>query len=67
VLPVLTAWVGVLSTVLGVISVFELIADNRNRPLEVFGLVGFLIAVLFILVVSIAMVVRLARMELATS
>jgi hypothetical protein len=66
VLPVWTAWIGVLSTVLGVISVFELVADHRNRPLEVFGLAGFLIAMLFILVTSIAMVVRLSKAELAT-
>jgi hypothetical protein len=66
VLPVWTAWIGVLSTVLGVISIFELVADNRNRPLEVFELAGFLIATLFILVMSIAMLVRLSRAELAT-
>jgi hypothetical protein len=67
VLPVWLAWIGVVATVLGVISVFYLVADDPDTPLGIVNLAGFLSAMLFILLLSIVMVVRLGRTEPATA
>jgi hypothetical protein len=64
VLPAWVGWIGVLAAVVGVIATFFLVADDPNSPLGTpANLGGFLLSMLFILLLSIFMVIRLAKRE----
>lgn len=55
-------WVGVfgvVTTVVQVIGVFGLAADDYDTPLGFFGFLGFVTIMIFILIISIFMVIRL--------
>lgn len=66
VLPEWVAWIGVLSTIAGVISVFYIVADDPDSPLGIVNVGSFLLAMLFILLLSISMVIRIGRTQPAT-
>jgi hypothetical protein len=68
VLPAWLGWIGVLAAVAGVIAVFYLVADDPDSPLGTpANLGGFLLSMLFILLLSIFMVIRLGKTEPATA
>jgi len=58
VLPAWVGWIGVASGVGGIVGLFQIVSNDPDSPFFVFGLLGFLLAMLFILVMSIFMVVR---------
>lgn len=67
VLPAWLGWVGVLAAVAGVIAVFYTVADDADSPLGTpANLGGFLLSMLFILLLSIFMLSRDARTEPAS-
>jgi hypothetical protein len=57
--PTWVGIVGVVSAAVGVIGVFAFAADDYKTPFGFFGFFGFVTTMLFILIVSIFMVVRL--------
>jgi hypothetical protein len=68
VLPAWLGWIGVLAAVAGVLAVFYLVADDPDSPLGTPANVGgFLLSMLFILLLSIFMVIRLGKTEPATA
>jgi len=56
ILPAWLGWLGVLAMVLGVASVLLVVADGTNAVLEAINVAGFLVAMVFILLVSIGLV-----------
>jgi hypothetical protein len=67
-LPAWLGWIGVLAAAAGVLAVFYLIADDPDSPLGTpANLGGFLLSMLFILLLSIFMVTRLGRTEPAAA
>ena len=60
-LPAWLGWLGLPTVVLGVASVFYLLADGTNAVLEATNMAGFLVAMVFILLLSIRMVRRPAE------
>lgn len=68
VLPAWLGWMGVLAAAAGVLAVFFLVADDPDSPLGTpANLGGFLLSMLFILLLSILMVIRLGRTEPAAA
>ena len=68
VLPAWLGWLGVLAAVTGVLAVFYLVADDPDSPLGTpANLAGFLLSMLFILLLSIFTVLRLGRTESAVA
>lgn len=68
VLPAWLGWIGVLAAVAGVIATFYLVADDPDSPLGTpANLGGFLLSMLFILLLSIFMVIRLGKTEPTTA
>jgi hypothetical protein len=68
VLPGWLGWIGVLAAAAGVLAVFYLVADDPDSPLGTpANLGGFLLSMLFILLLSIFMVTRLGRTEPAAA
>jgi hypothetical protein len=68
VLPAWLGWIGVLAAAGGVLAVFYLIADDPDSPLGTpANLGGFLLSMLFILLLSIFMVTRLGRRQRAAA
>jgi hypothetical protein len=68
VLPAWLGWIGALAAVGGVLAVFYLVAGDPKSPLGTpANLGGFLLSMLFILLVSIFMVTRLGRAEPAAA
>ncbi len=66
VLPVWIGWIGVLAAVVGVLATFYLVADDPDSPLGTpANLGGFLLSMLFILLLSIFMVTRLGKTDRA--
>jgi hypothetical protein len=64
VLPAWLGWLGVLAAVAGVIAVLYLVADDPDSPLGTpANLGGFLLSMLFILLLSIFMAIRLRKTE----
>jgi hypothetical protein len=64
VLPAWLGWIGVLAAVAGVIATFYLLADDPDSPLGTSAnLGGFLLSMLFILLLSVFMVVRFGNTE----
>jgi hypothetical protein len=61
VLPAGVAFVGLASTVLGMISIFGIASNDANVPPAPLGFAGFLLAMLFIALAGGCMVVRLGR------
>ena len=62
VLPAWVGWIGVLAAAVGVIATFFLLADDPDSPLGTpANLGGFLLSMLFILLLSIFMVMRLGK------
>ena len=59
--PAWLGWLGLLTTILSVASVFYLLADGSNAVLEAINMAGFLVAMVFILLLSILMVHRPAE------
>jgi hypothetical protein len=58
-LPVWVGWIGVLAAVVGVLATFFLVADDPDSPLGTpANLGGFLLSMLFILLLSVFMVMR---------
>ena len=51
--------VGVVSAAVGLISVFALVADDYDTPLAFFGFLSFVSSMLFILILSVYMVIKL--------
>lgn len=67
VLPAWVGWIGVLAAFVGVIATLFLVADDADSPLGTpANLGGFLLAMLFILLLSIFMVIRLKSGRLGT-
>jgi hypothetical protein len=60
-LPTWLGGLGIVSTILGVASVFYIVADGDNTALGIVNLAGFLVGMLFILLLSILTVMRLAK------
>lgn len=67
VLPAWLGWIGLLETILGVASVFYILADGANTFLGLVNVAGFLVGILFILLLSVLMVVCLGKTEPATA
>ena len=66
VMPVWVGWIGILAAVVGVLAVFFLVSDDPDSPLGTpVNLGGFLLAMLFILLLSVFMVIRLGKRESA--
>lgn len=64
ILPAWLGWIGVLAAAAGVIATFYLVADDPDSPLGTpANLGGFLLSMLFILLLSIFMVIRLGKTE----
>jgi hypothetical protein len=64
VMPAWVGWIGVLAAVAGVIATFFLVADDADSPLGTpANLGGYLLAMLFILLLSTFMTTRLGRSE----
>ena len=57
-MPAWIGWIGVLATILGVVSIFELLADGPNTLLELANVAGFLSGIAFILLLSVFMVIH---------
>jgi hypothetical protein len=67
VLPAWLGWIGALAAVVGVIATFFLVADDPDSPLGTpANLGGFLLSMLFILLLSIFMVIRLGKTDPGT-
>ncbi len=62
-LPTWLGGLGIVSTILGVASVFYIVADGENTALGLVNLAGFLVGMLFILLLSILIVMRLGTTE----
>jgi hypothetical protein len=64
--PAWVGWIGIVAAVVSVIATFFLVTDNPDSALGTpANLGGFLLAMLFILLLSIFMTLRLARAEAA--
>jgi hypothetical protein len=62
--PAWVGWIGVLAGIVSVIATFFLVADDPDSPLGTpANLGGFLLAMLFILLLSIFMTIRLGKTE----
>ena len=62
--PAWVGWIGVLAALVSVIATFFLVADDPDSPLGTpANLGGFLLAMLFILLLSVFMTIRLGRAE----
>ena len=67
VMPAWVGWVGALAGAVSVIATFFLLADDPDSPLGTpANLGGFLLAMLFILLLSIFMTIRLGKTETGT-
>jgi hypothetical protein len=64
VIPAWVGWIGILASVMGVLAVFFLASDDPDSPLGTpVNLGGFLLAMFFILLLSIFLVIRLGKTE----
>ena len=67
VMPAWVGWIGVRATIMGLIATFFLVADEPDSPLGTpANLGGFLLGMLFILLLSIFMVIRRDKTQPAT-
>jgi len=57
--PTWVGIVGILAAIAQAINAFTFVADDYESPLIFFGFLGFLLTMLFILILSISMVIRL--------
>jgi len=65
--PMWVGLVGVVTAAVGLIGVFALAADDYDTPLAFFGFLAFVLTMLFILIVSVYMVIRLGGNRTATA
>jgi hypothetical protein len=65
--PTWVGFVGAVSGLVQLIGVFALAADDYDTPLGLFGFLGFILTMLFILILSIFMVVRLGANRTAAA